>query len=163
MGIMIPSCAFWVNCIFGFGICVSEVCPSTCSRRLLLHITLPPETSPTWERWGPLKLRNGRYFWALCRAGTCSLVIATRSGTVHLGRSSAFLLWPLLSALPLTPRSIEHIPSRSELHQVPPPPQLQEIWGKLPTLFDLPDSQGHVPPSSHCQHNRYHFLSTSFC
>lgn len=100
-----------------------------CRRGLSIHMF--PKTvathhftsrnKPNMGGWGPLTLRNGQYFCALCRAGTCSLVTATRSVTIHLGRSSAFLLWPLLSALSLTPRGINHIPSRSELHQVPPP------------------------------------------
>lgn len=135
---MTTSCAFWVNCIFGFGICVSEVCPSTCSRRLLLHITLPPETSPTWERWGPLKLRNGRYFCALCQAGTCSLVIATRSVTVHLGRSSAFLLWPCCLPSPSLHRASTTFPLAQSCTRYPRHRSSRKSGGHLqPCLTSL--------------------------
>lgn len=121
---------------------------------------MSPETSPAWKTQAT-QAKGQSLFPCPLAAGKPSPLTATQKVTsVHRWISRAFLLRPfLLPSASLQGASTTFLLTRG-CTRYSQHCSSRILRGTHMTLFDLPESQGHVSPSSHRQHNHLNVLRT---
>ena len=135
-------------------LCIRNLCKQRLSIHMfpktvaMKHFTSRHESrnKPNTEAPGATQARNSCYFCALCHWHTFT--------PHHHLVSNRCLGSPSLQEASTT------FPGTRGCTRYPQHCSPGTLWGMLTTLFNLPESQGHVPPASRCQHNHLNILRT---